>query len=99
MNLIIFIICITLFIIFIGVPVSTQWNQLGYYYPTQIAQFGLSHYSKSLVYSLPKIEILQDAQKLNPNWVVPNNSKIKIEFNSDINSHVLYFFNLGKLLD
>lgn len=28
-----------------GVPVSTQWDPLGYYYPTQIAQFSLSHYS------------------------------------------------------
>ncbi|CAH1985727.1 unnamed protein product [Acanthoscelides obtectus] len=31
-----------------GVPVSTQWDSQGYYYPTQIAQFGLSHYSKNL---------------------------------------------------
>jgi len=28
------------------VPVSSQWNSGGYYYPTQIAQYGLSHYSK-----------------------------------------------------
>ena len=28
-----------------GVPVSTQWDSRGYYYPTQIAQFALSHYS------------------------------------------------------
>jgi len=28
-----------------GVPVSTQWDPKGYYYPTQIAQFALSHYS------------------------------------------------------
>jgi len=28
-----------------GVPVSTQWDPEGYYYPTQIAQFSLSHYS------------------------------------------------------
>merc|ERR1719483_407691 len=28
-----------------GVPVSTQWSPDGYYYPTQIAQFSLSHYS------------------------------------------------------
>jgi len=25
---------------------SSQWNSDGYYYPTQIAQYGLSHYSK-----------------------------------------------------
>ena len=28
-----------------GVPVSTQWDPRGYYSPTQIAQFALSHYS------------------------------------------------------
>jgi len=28
------------------VPLSSQWNSGGYYYPTQIAQYGLSHYSK-----------------------------------------------------
>jgi len=28
------------------VPMSSQWNSDGYYYPTQIAQYGLSHYSK-----------------------------------------------------
>ena len=28
-----------------GVPLSTQWNPKGYFYPTQIAQFALAHYS------------------------------------------------------
>lgn len=28
------------------VPVTTQWDPNGYYYPTQIAQYGLSHLSK-----------------------------------------------------
>ena len=27
-------------------PVSQQWDVAGYYYPIQIAQYGLSHYSK-----------------------------------------------------
>ena len=31
-----------------GVPISAQWAQKGYYYPIQIAQYGLSHYSKYL---------------------------------------------------
>jgi len=29
-----------------GVPLSTQWDPHGYFYPTQIAQFALSHYSR-----------------------------------------------------
>lgn len=32
----------------VGVPVSNQWDKKGYIYPIQVAQFGLSHYSKSL---------------------------------------------------
>lgn len=31
-----------------GVPISTQWGPQGYYYPIQIAQYALSHYSKHL---------------------------------------------------
>jgi len=31
------------------VPMSSQWDSAGYYYPTQIAQYGLSHYSKHVV--------------------------------------------------
>ena len=30
-----------------GVPISTQWSIDGYYYPIQIAQFGLSAFSKN----------------------------------------------------
>jgi len=32
--------------VYTEVPMSSQWNSDGYYYPTQIAQYGLSHYSK-----------------------------------------------------
>ncbi|GMT18817.1 hypothetical protein PFISCL1PPCAC_10114, partial [Pristionchus fissidentatus] len=31
-----------------GVPMSTQWNATPYYYPIQIAQYGLEHYSRLL---------------------------------------------------
>lgn len=33
---------------FTGVPLSTQWQSTPYYYPVQIAQFALEHYSKNL---------------------------------------------------
>lgn len=29
-----------------GVPLTTQWDRDGYYYPTQICQYALSHWSK-----------------------------------------------------
>lgn len=37
-----------------GVPISTQWEKRGYFYPTQIAQFGLSHYSKNFTEPEPR---------------------------------------------
>lgn len=40
-----------------GVPVSMQWEAQGYYYPTQIAQFGLSHYSKNLTDPEPRRKV------------------------------------------
>ena len=30
----------------LGVPVSSQWQKSGHYYPTQICQFALSYWSK-----------------------------------------------------
>lgn len=80
----------------LGVPVSTQWNPHGYYYPTQIAQFGLSHYSKNLTSPLPRIRILENGQ-LNPKWNVPDTSKIHISFNTQVNSNVIDFFTAGKI--
>lgn len=45
-----------------GVPLSTQWEQQGYYYPTQIAQFGLSHYSKNLTDPEPRRKVIEIEQ-------------------------------------
>ncbi|VDO30291.1 unnamed protein product [Heligmosomoides polygyrus] len=33
-----------------GIPMSTQWNATPYYYPIQIAQYGLQHYSRMMGY-------------------------------------------------
>lgn len=73
---------------------STQWNPHGYYYPTQIAQFGLSHYSKNLTLQQPKVTILENGQ-LNPLWNVPDASKIQIVFNTQVNSDVVDFISAG----
>lgn len=54
-----------------GVPVSKQWGNQGYYYPTQIAQFGLSHYSKNLTKPEPQRKVIEDAEKEVVNWLVP----------------------------
>lgn len=53
-----------------GVPVSRQWGNQGYYYPTQIAQFGLSHYSKNLTKSEPVRKTIDDGEKDIKDWIV-----------------------------
>ena len=47
-----------------GVPISTQWSIDGYYYPIQIAQFGLSAFSRNKTDKDPQI-----IKKYTPNKV------------------------------
>ncbi|KOB64417.1 D-glucuronyl C5-epimerase, partial [Operophtera brumata] len=53
-----------------GVPVSTQWEPRGFFYPTQIAQFGLAHYSKHLTEPEPRRRIIDDGEKYLETWVI-----------------------------
>jgi len=41
-----------------GVPVTTQWLPSGFYYPIQIAQFGLAHFSRNLTEPPPRRMLL-----------------------------------------
>uniref|UniRef100_A0A915DPX6 Heparosan-N-sulfate-glucuronate 5-epimerase n=1 Tax=Ditylenchus dipsaci TaxID=166011 RepID=A0A915DPX6_9BILA len=41
-----------------GVPMSTQWDTTPYFYPIQIAQFALQHYSRNRTEEEPKIHIV-----------------------------------------
>ncbi|XP_046781106.1 D-glucuronyl C5-epimerase isoform X8 [Gallus gallus] len=59
-----------------GVPLSTQWGPQGYFYPIQIAQYGLSHYSKNLTEKPPHIEVYETAEEKDrgsraAEWTVP----------------------------
>jgi len=74
-----------------GVPISTQWESQGYYYPTQIAQFGLSHYSKNLTEPEPHRKIIEDSDKIKQNWNVPQGSVMNRVYNKQANSYVLKF--------
>ncbi|XP_062592168.1 D-glucuronyl C5-epimerase-like [Saccostrea cucullata] len=56
-----------------GVPISTQWERKGHYYPIQIAQYGLSHYSKYLTQPRPKIKVLEDGEQTDVSeWLLPD---------------------------
>ncbi|KAJ8679544.1 hypothetical protein QAD02_015331 [Eretmocerus hayati] len=74
-----------------GVPISTQWNSQGYYYPTQIAQFGLSHYSKNLSEPEPVRKIFEDADSVKSQWVVPTGSIMNRVYDSKVASYVIKY--------
>ncbi|KAM4603103.1 D-glucuronyl C5-epimerase B isoform 1-T2 [Polymixia lowei] len=46
-----------------GVPLSTQWGPQGYFYAIQIAQYGLSHYSKNLTERPPHVDVYDTAEE------------------------------------
>lgn len=74
-----------------GVPVSTQWESQGYFYPTQIAQFGLSHYSKNLTEPRPRRKVIEDGEGPPAEWLIPENSSLTRSFDAAVRSHVLRF--------
>lgn len=75
-----------------GVPVSTQWEASGYYYPVQVAQYGLSHYSKNQTESPPaKRKILEDGQDVGGKWQVPRGAYVKRLFDQDVQSNLIEF--------
>lgn len=85
------------------VPVSSQWNAKGHFYPIQIAQYGLSHYNMLKIEgdSEGKEKIFEDAETVsdvNWNWVAPKSAQIANVFDKERNSRVFQFSTTGKLL-
>ncbi|XP_017460616.1 PREDICTED: D-glucuronyl C5-epimerase [Rhagoletis zephyria] len=74
-----------------GVPISTQWEKSGYFYPTQIAQFALAHYSKNLSEPPPKIKVLEDADTNKSNWYTPKSSNISRIWHPKFNTSVIQY--------
>uniref|UniRef100_A0A2R5LJV9 heparosan-N-sulfate-glucuronate 5-epimerase n=1 Tax=Ornithodoros turicata TaxID=34597 RepID=A0A2R5LJV9_9ACAR len=59
-----------------GVPISTQWDARGHFYPVQIAQFGLSHFSKNLSEAAPVFNVLEDGRRAQyGTWVTSSKGK------------------------
>ncbi|KAL7051549.1 hypothetical protein ACKWTF_004500 [Chironomus riparius] len=67
-----------------GVPISIQWESQGYFYATQIAQFGLSHYSKNLTEPEPTRKIIEDADSNQFQWITLRNSSISRNYSADV---------------
>lgn len=74
-----------------GVPVSIQWEPRGFYYPTQIAQFGLAHYSKNITEPEPRRKIIYDGEKYLDNWIVSQDASMSREFDPQLQSNVMKF--------
>ncbi|XP_023296487.2 D-glucuronyl C5-epimerase B isoform X1 [Lucilia cuprina] len=74
-----------------GVPISTQWEKRGYFYPTQIAQFALSHYSKNLTEPEPRIRILENADNVLNTWSIPKGSNLTRKWHPKFNSSVIQY--------
>ncbi|XP_029431068.1 D-glucuronyl C5-epimerase isoform X1 [Rhinatrema bivittatum] len=75
-----------------GVPLSTQWGPQGYFYPIQIAQYGLSHYSKNLTEKPPHVEVYETADDSGPkDWSVPKGSSVTSFFEQSRSSNVKQF--------
>lgn len=80
-----------------GVPVSTQWEPKGFFYPTQIAQFGLAHYSKNITEPEPRVKVIDDGEKVLENWVVSNDAVMTREFDTELKAKVIKFSTSGHI--
>ncbi|KAM3961818.1 D-glucuronyl C5-epimerase [Aphomia sociella] len=74
-----------------GVPVSIQWEPRGFYYATQIAQFGLAHYSKNITEPEPRRRVIDDGEKHLENWIVSKDAYMAREYDSGLQTNVLKF--------
>ncbi|XP_070207381.1 D-glucuronyl C5-epimerase-like [Littorina saxatilis] len=76
-----------------GVPFSTQWTPDGHFYPIQIAQYGLSHYSKHLVEGLPEVLVMEDGEEEDvADWARPDNrAHMRLTHDSNTDSNVVEF--------
>lgn len=82
------------------VPVSSQWNPKGHFYPIQIAQYGLSHYNMLQLDgdSEGKEKIFEDAEsvdEVNWNWAAPQSAQISNVFDKERNTRVFQFSTAG----
>ena len=88
-------VCVSLVV---GVPISTQWGPQGYFYPIQIAQYGLSHYSKYLMDQSRSVTMLEDAESGDASrWMLLDQaSTVDNVWEPQARSHVIQFRAKGR---
>lgn len=75
-------------------PLSTQWGPQGYFYAIQIAQYGLSHFSKNLTERAAHVEVYDTAEEHNskPNsWSIPKGCTLTTSYDKTRASTVRLF--------
>lgn len=85
-----------------GVPISTQWDPRGHFYPVQIAQFGLSHFSKNLSEPAPTVTLLENGiRSQHGSWVASSKGRAGYSrvLDKDSLSHVVEFKTSGTAED
>lgn len=82
------------------VPISIQWNPKGHFYPIQIAQYGLSHYSMFKVEksSHGKTHVFEDAEGDDSNWVANEPNEVEVVYDQERATKVIKFTTPGKLV-
>lgn len=86
----------------IGVPLSTQWGPQGYFYAIQIAQYGLSHYSKNLTERPPHMEVydtVEERDSRSSTWTVPKGCSLIRVYDKTRATSVRQFSAPGKETD
>ena len=66
-----------------------------HFYAVQVAQYGLSHYSKNLSEPPPKKTIFEDGNTLLGKFQIPSGGFVRRNFDEELNSHVVDFNSRG----
>ena len=80
-----------------NVPLSSQWSKVGHVYPTQVAQYCLSHYSRWLSEAKPNEILIESGSQSNNQWVVSNDEQMSVRNveSKEMGSYVLEFKTLN----
>lgn len=65
-------------------------------YIVQVAQYGLSHYSKNISESPPRRKVLEDGNLFTAKWQVPKGAHVKRKYDSEKLTNVLEFNSQSK---
>ena len=84
-----------------GVPISSQWQSSGHSYPIQIAQFGLSHFSKHLTAGKARVVTLDSGDYPNRKlvtYVIPKDCLFNRVFIEDRPQHKVLLVDANNLV-